>query len=69
MIARTIFNTNFLKFILLHFYIVSMAISFSVLTYVLIPVIAIINSNMVTYKTMQNVAIHLIFKFFVMKLY
>ena len=69
MIARTIFNTNFLKFILLHFYIVSTAISFSVLTSVLIPVIAIINSNMVTYKTMQNVAIHLIFKFFVMKFY
>ena len=69
MIARTVFNTNFLKFILLHFYIVSRAISFSVLTYVLIPVIAIINSNMVTYKTMQNVAIHLIFKFFVMKFY
>ena len=69
MIARTIFNTNFLKFIFLHFYIVSTAISFSVLTYVLIPVIAIINSNMVTYKTIQNVAIHLIFNFFVMKFY
>ena len=33
-ITGTIFNTNFLKFISLHFYIVSASILFFVLTYV-----------------------------------
>ena len=33
--TRTIFNANFYKFMILHFYIVSTAIRFSALTYVL----------------------------------